>query len=150
MINLLIVFFAKYAIVLSILGIVLYFFSAEKLDKKKFLILFFISSFFSLVVARVFSLFIYNPRPFVVGHFTPLFSHIADNGFPSDHTLLAAAIAFVVFVRNKKWGIILFVIALLVGFSRVLAGVHHISDVMGSVFIAGAIVFICSSIKLLD
>jgi undecaprenyl-diphosphatase len=78
----------------------------------------------------------YDTRPFVVGHFQPLIAHAADNGFPSDHMLLGAAIASVVFVYNRAWGIALFVLALIVGVARVLAGVHHYVDLAGSIAVA--------------
>ena len=47
------------------------------------------------VIAR--SLY-FNPRPFMVSGVEPLISHAADNGFPSDHTLLLASIASLVFI----------------------------------------------------
>ena len=41
-----------------------------------------------------------DPRPFAVGHFRPLIPHVTDNGFPSDHALLAAfLVACVIFAR---------------------------------------------------
>ena len=91
----------------------------------------------SYIAAKIISHFYFDPRPFVVGNFTPLIPHAADNGFPSDHTLLGAAIAFAIFRFNKKLGLLLLFFAILVGFSRVLAGVHHASDIAGSIVIAG-------------
>ena len=70
-----------------------------------------------------------DPRPFVVDHSTPLIAHSVDNGFPSDHTALAAAIAVVVLVWHRRTGAVLVVLAALLGASRVLAGVHHVPDV---------------------
>ncbi len=80
-----------------------------------------------------------NPRPFVVDTFTPLVSHIPDNGFPSGHTLVASAVAAVVFVFNRRLGVALWVIAILIGASRVYVGVHHPIDVIGSILIAGIV-----------
>jgi undecaprenyl-diphosphatase len=60
-----------------------------------------------------------DPRPFVVDHTTPLIAHNADNGFPSDHTALATAIAAVVFAWHRRVGAALLVVALLLGASRV-------------------------------
>lgn len=51
--------------------------------------------------------------------------HVADNGFPFDHTWLTMVIASVVFVYNRKFGILFAVISFIVGFSRVLAGIHQ-------------------------
>jgi len=87
-------------------------------------------------VAKIGSLLYFDARPFVVGNFIPLFSHIPDNGFPSDHTLLAGALAVITFFYNKKTGLIFFLLSFLVGASRVMAGVHHWMDVFGSLVIA--------------
>jgi undecaprenyl-diphosphatase len=95
------------------------------------------------LVGKISSLLYFNPRPFVVGNFSPLIAHAADNGFPSEHTLLSAAMAALVYFFNKKLGSVLFVLALLVGAARVLAGVHHALDVAGSITIAfGVALFI--------
>jgi len=88
------------------------------------------------VVAKLAGLLFYNTRPFVVSNFAPLIFHLPDNGFPSDHTLLVGAVSTIIFFYNKKLGIILWAISILVGISRVLAGVHHTVDIIGSVVIA--------------
>ena len=88
------------------------------------------------IVAKISSVFVNDPRPFVVEHTKPLISHVADNGFPSDHVLLAMAITVVIFTFHKKLGIALFVITILIGAARVAAGVHHPLDIFGSMVIA--------------
>lgn len=94
------------------------------------------------IAAKIASYFYYDPRPFVVGQFAPLLPHAADNGFPSDHTLLGSAIAAVIFGFHKRLGLILFGAALVVGVSRVLAGVHHMTDILGSMAIAAAVTYV--------
>jgi undecaprenyl-diphosphatase len=88
------------------------------------------------IFSKITSIIYFDPRPFVVGHFTPLITHAPDNGFPSDHMLLASAIASIIFAYNKKLGVVAWVIAFVVGASRVLAGVHHWIDILGSAVIA--------------
>ena len=88
------------------------------------------------LIARVAGHLYYDPRPFVVGHFTPLVAQVSDNGFPSDHMLIAATIASVVLYFNRPWGLALWVVALLIGIARVLAGVHHVVDIVGAGIIA--------------
>ncbi|MBI2050435.1 MAG: phosphatase PAP2 family protein [Parcubacteria group bacterium] len=88
------------------------------------------------LVGRLLQRFYYNPRPFVQNDVVPLIPHAPDNGFPSDHTLFAAAIAAAVFPFNKKLGTALALITAVSGASRVLAGVHHGIDVLGSMVIA--------------
>ncbi len=84
-----------------------------------------------------------DPRPFAVGHFHPLIPHVADNGFPSDHALLAAFLVVCV-ILARFWAAVGIVAALgvLVDWARVGAGIHHPLDVIGSaVFVAvGAII----------
>ena len=101
---------------------------------------------FSYLMAKVAGLIFYNPRPFVSDNIVPLIYHTADNGFPSDHTLLCATVSSVIYFFDKKWGGILLTISLLVGVSRVYAGVHHFTDIFGSVIIAGVSVFLVRKI----
>ena len=77
-----------------------------------------------------------DPRPFVVDHFIPLISHTSDNGFPSDHTLLAAAFAAVGMYWNKWLGIVLWIITGIIAVARVYVGVHHPLDVLASILFA--------------
>jgi len=88
------------------------------------------------ILAKVGSHFFVDPRPFVVGHFTPLIPHAPDNGFPSDHTLLASALAAIVMCYRTRLAYFLWGLTLLIGTARVLAGVHHLVDILGSVIIA--------------
>ena len=132
----LLIFGAKYLYILIVLGVfALFVFQSPKKQRKIFL--------FSLIylpltyfLAWIASLIYFNPRPFVVNHFQPLIAHAANNGFPSDHMLLSSALASLVFLYNKKLGIITWVFAFLVGYSRVATGVHHWIDILGSAFIA--------------
>lgn len=94
----------------------------------------------SLLLAYLLALFVchfyFDPRPFVVNNFTPLIPHAPDNGFPSDHALLVASIAIIGTYINRKLGIVLWILAVLVGIGRVYVGVHHAIDVVGSFLIA--------------
>jgi len=140
-----IVFGAKYLILILLLIAIAAVFKQSKENRMKILIFAVITLPVAYIVAKIASLLYYDPRPFVVGPpaggFTPLVAHIADNGFPSDHTLLSSTAAAVIYYFDKKTGTVLFALALLVGIARVLAGVHHVIDVAGSFMIAIAIPF---------
>lgn len=85
-----------------------------------------------------------DPRPFVTDHVKPLISHARDNGFPSDHALLAAAIVAAVLFLSPLWAVLFTVVAVLVDWARVGAGLHHVTDVVGSsifVAVAAAVAF---------
>lgn len=97
---------------------------------------------FAFIVGRILNHLITSPRPFVVEQVNPLFSHSTDNGFPSDHTLLVMTVAAIIFVYNRKSGIILGILGLLVGGARILAKVHHPIDIVGSAIIAITCVYV--------
>lgn len=139
-----IIFTAEYFHYLSIVTFALFVATATPLVRKKILLLSLAVFPLAFFISRILSIFINNPRPFVVEKIVPLVQHSADNGFPSDHTLLTATIAAVVFVYNKKLGLLLLVIATLVGGARVLAKVHHLTDIFGSIAIAFFSVLISS------
>jgi undecaprenyl-diphosphatase len=128
------IFGAKYLFLASIIIAVYYFLKIEK--KKEFFKFAIFSLPLSLAIAKIFNLIYFDPRPFVVNNFEPLIKHAVDNGFPSDHTLLAASLAALVTVFDCKIGGLLWLIALAVGISRVLVGVHHIIDIVGSIVIS--------------
>ncbi len=134
--NELIIFAAKYLFLVSIVIIGIFFLSLPKADKKKMFLLGLVSGVISLVLLKISAMIVQDPRPFVVNHVIPLIPHAADNGFPSDHTLITMWLATVVFLFNKRLGIVLMIISLIVGIARVLALVHHPVDIVGSVGIA--------------
>src|SRR5713101_9663530 len=115
---------------------VVYFLFQPRGEQKRLLI------FAALVLPLVYIVSIlggafYNdPRPFVVGHFVPLIPHKANNGFPSDHVLWNAATAAIIFPSNKYLSLLLWVLTILVGASRVHVGVHRPIDIVGSIAMA--------------
>ena len=137
--NLIIIFIAKYFLFVSAAIAVAYLFRQPRAKQKEILIFALVLLPLSYIAAKLISRFYFDPRPFAQGNFTPLIPHAPDNGFPSDHTLLGAAIAFAVFRFNKKLGFLLLYLTILVGVARVLAGVHHATDIAGSIVIVGAI-----------
>lgn len=131
------IFFAEDALAISLILALVWFFARTKKNLRVRIALF---GLFSLCLSFVLSLIaakLYNdPRPFAVGHFTPLITHSFDNGFPSDHTLPSATVAAIVWKYDKKAGTILLILAIIIGVARVLVGVHHVIDIIGSVVIA--------------
>ncbi|HET8595096.1 MAG TPA: phosphatase PAP2 family protein [Intrasporangium sp.] len=79
-----------------------------------------------------------DPRPFVVDGRAPLLPHAADNGFPSDHTTFAAAIAAALLPWRRRLATGLLLLAAAVGAARVAAHVHHVPDVVGGFLIGTA------------
>ncbi len=139
----LIIFGAQYLIILSPLLALIAFFKTPQEKRKEMVIFALITLPLALIARHVW----YDPRPFMVSGVEPLIQHAADNGFPSDHMLLAASLAAVVTYFNKKIGIALWVVALLIGASRMAAGVHHAADMLGSIFIALIATLIVDSVR---
>jgi undecaprenyl-diphosphatase len=129
---------AKYFVVLPVVIVFLIGARLPRRQQLELLGLLTIGGVLSLLLARLSSHLYYDPRPFAAGHFRPLIPHSTDNGFPSDHTLISAFFAYVALHYNKKLGWMVMALAILIGSSRVAAGVHHIDDVLGSFIIAGA------------
>lgn len=90
----------------------------------------------ALLIAFIAGLLFYDSRPFVVEHVEPLIPHAPDNGFPSDHTLFAIVTAAIMFTYSRKLGVLLGIMGVLVGISRVAAKVHYPIDIAGSIAIA--------------
>ncbi len=130
----LIIFSAKYLYIVSV-GIFIWW-GATNIRRKEFLSLSIFVLPSSYILSRIVSLFYYDPRPFISEHIIPLIHHVADNGFPSDHALLTGTLAAIVTVFDKRIGVILWVLAIFVGGARVLAGIHHTVDIVGSYLIA--------------
>ncbi len=93
-------------------------------------------------LARLFD----RPRPYAVhpGEAHLLIAPSSDPSFPSDHATVAVAIATAVWGYDRLAGAILLALAALVALSRVVAGTHYPSDVMG-----GAVVGLLMTLVLL-
>ena len=59
----------------------------------------------------------------------------SNYSFPSGHAALFFAMAMVIYFYNKKWGLWFFGAAILMGLSRIIAGVHYPTDILGGAII---------------
>lgn len=133
---------AKYLFVLAGIIALIWFWKIPREQKKEVVIFGIIALPAIYIISKIGARLYFDPRPFVVGHFTPLISHAPDNGFPSDHVLLTSAIASIIFPFSKRVSAYIWVIVVLVGISRVYIGIHHFADVAGSFVIATAVGFL--------
>jgi len=133
--NNLVIFSAEYLYLFEIILVAVYFFLQTGSRQKSIIILSAVFLPLAYIVAQLIAAFYFDPRPFVADNFTPLIFHAPDNGFPSDHMLFTSAIASVLFVYNKKIGVLAWAIAFIIGVSRIYAGVHHLTDIIGSAVI---------------
>lgn len=139
-------FFAKYGIIISFLSFI------YLISKKKVHAFFcaFLATAFASFVDLVLILFWKRPRPFV-SHSDEIITPITQGlkvdpiSFPSGHTYIVFAIATSVFLYgHRKLGVALFILAILVAISRVGAGLHYPSDIIGGALlgiISGVLAF---------
>jgi undecaprenyl-diphosphatase len=133
----LIIIIAKYFIALSVLALIFTFFHIKKDKRLDFVLLLLMSAVITIIIVKLATTVHQDPRPFVRDGVKPFFISSQDNGFPSDHTAFSALTAFVVYVYSRKLGLVLIALSLLIGFSRVVSGVHHAQDIIGGFIIAG-------------
>ena len=103
---------------------------------------------FAVLLSGLMETVIYRPRPFVAlppGQVTLLVPHTPSSSFPSDHAAGSAAFAVGMWRHAPdsspaRW--VFAGVALLVGFSRLVAGVHWPSDVAGSFVLGGLVALI--------
>lgn len=102
----------------------------------------FISFFLSYLISYGLALIFPHPRPVVeLPKVKTLFSTLGTwKSFPSDHTIGVVLIALIVsfFLWNWAISVVFFLLALLVGFSRVYSGVHYPRDILGGIIVAMA------------
>lgn len=96
----------------------------------------------SFLIVTIFRKIINRKRPYETMDINPLVKHKQGESFPSRHTVSAFAIAFVCLQVNLSLGITMLVLAVIVSSSRILCGVHYISDVLSAIIIALLINFI--------
>lgn len=137
-----IIFLADYFQYFLIIAFIsLLFFSSHSRRQKIKIIL---TVFISIIIARfgVVSLirfFYHRTRPFIDHSVNQLISN-NNFSFPSGHAALFFAMAMTIYFYNKKWGLWFFVASILMGLSRIIAGVHYPSDIIG-----GAVIGILTS-----
>ncbi len=96
----------------------------------------------AFLLVTIFRKIINRKRPYESMTIKPLLEHKKGESFPSRHTVSAFIISLVCFNVNIYLGIFTFIIAIIISVSRILAGVHYISDVLVSIIIAFVIYFI--------
>lgn len=100
-----------------------------------------VSSFLSrFIITDIIRFFYSRPRPFEILDVYKLLEHDGGISFPSGHAAFFFAVAAAVFIFYRKWGILFYFLALAMGLSRVVAGIHWPSDVL-----AGAVIGILSA-----
>jgi undecaprenyl-diphosphatase len=130
------IFMAVIAIVF-ILGV-----TKQNCDYRKVAFNTFVITVINLILSFIIGGIYYVDRPFVHNKVNLLLPHATDASFPSDHATGTMSIALGLGKYNKILEIIMTILSIIVGFSRVYVGNHYPADVIG----AYIIVFITSYI----
>lgn len=95
---------------------------------------------FAWFAAHFFKSIFDTVRPFVaMAEVTPLFPQDADGAFPSGHATFFSALATMMWFYHKRIAMGLVIIALVIGFGRVISGVHFPGDILGGYVLGSAI-----------
>ena len=134
--NTLIVAVAQYALFLVALGGLFAWWRVDRATKVALAVQVVVGLALMAVLVKVAGVVHTDPRPFVANpSLHPMFSHPPDNGFPSDHTALAATVSLIVLRYRRALGVVLLIITVAIGAARVAAHVHHVQDIAAGLVI---------------
>ena len=116
--------------------IVITLFFLKKISLKSILQIF-ATAFLAWLVSKIIKHFYFSPRPFILlEDIKTLFIHGLNDSFPSGHTTFASALAMsTYFYTNHRIGSWFFMGAILIGLSRIIAGIHWPLDILGGLIL---------------
>lgn len=76
-----------------------------------------------------------RPRPYMVDTSVVPLIFPSEYSFPSGHTSSSFAAACAIFLNNKKAGIAAFIMAAMIGFTRLYLFVHYPTDILGGIIL---------------
>lgn len=139
-----IIFLAVYLPFLTV-ALAAWYLVVDRKSLHQFILVFF-SAGVAAVISKILKMLIHAPRPGIVLPDTQALFVKTSYAFPSDHATFFMALAVAMFFVNKKSGYVFIFSALLIGLSRVAAGVHFPVDILGGFILGGAVAFIIKSI----
>ena len=105
--------------------------------------LLFIKPFVVLLITVLLRILIDRPSPIQKYDLKPIDDKKRiGHSFPSIHTSLAISIALTVIARGPNMGLLLSALAITITCTRLLTGVHYLTDILASILIALAIYII--------
>ena len=102
----------------------------------------FISGIFArFIIIEIIRFIWYRPRPFITEPVNLLLHHNFSASFPSGHATFFFALSTLIYLYNKKTGLLFLGASFLISISRVFCGIHWPADIL-----AGALVGILSTL----
>ncbi|ANF96838.1 undecaprenyl-diphosphatase [Paenibacillus bovis] len=138
--NPLMIFLSKYAVLLFMIGAVVYWFTRARANRRMITEAL-VSAAIGVTVNWVLGELFYRDRPFVNHEVIQLVHHEANASFPSTHSLGSFVIAMTIWQFRRRDGWMWLVLAAGIALSRVWTGVHYPGDVL-----AGACIGILVSV----
>jgi len=130
----LMIFGARYLILLTFLIIFILIFKGTTAEKKAFLLTI-LAIPIAIIIIKIIHLFYFEPRPFVTYQLIPLFTYDPDASFPSRHASIMAVVALSYIYFKSKWSVLFLILLIWLGVSRVYVGVHYPIDILGGVIV---------------
>lgn len=126
---------------LLIAGLIV-FITLHKSSKIRFkhAVVIFASALLAWLVAGAIKFFYFSPRPFeVLDNVNLLFEHGGGDSFPSGHATFYSALATSLYFNHKRIALIYIAGAILIGLSRITAGIHWPLDILAGYALGGLI-----------
>lgn len=147
--DLIVTFLASFFIYFLFLGLIMLWFIDGRIKKEQVIHALF-ACLFAWIIAALIKHFFPTIRPFVLnGRETDVIVRPTDGAFPSEHTVLAFALAVTIFMHDKKIGSLFLISALLIGIARVVANVHYPIDIVGGAFLGTFVAVIIEKLHFL-
>ena len=141
-------FLASFLIWLLFAGLIVLWFIDGRIKREQ-VVHALIASFIAWTLAEILKRVFMTPRPFDLHDLETLTISVpSDPGFPSAHTATVFALAFTVWLHDKKVGFGFVLLAFLVGIARVGANVHFPIDILGGAIVGTTVALVVEKLHL--
>ena len=124
---------------LLIFGLLIFLFTHKhKEDNLRNIFVILISAIIAWLISKAIKFFYFFPRPFeTLDNVNLLFEYGDGDSFPSGHATFFSALATSFYFYHKYLAIIYIIGAILIGISRIVAGIHWPLDIVAGYIIGG-------------